>query len=129
MANSTSNLSLIMAGQSQKEVTANALFDAASPATIFGRKADATSALTWAFYGGAFRKADGSFVILLNDSVTLSADATNYLEADPADGSVSVNTAAFTTGQIPLYEIVTVGSFVSEYTDYRVGTQGDGTLY
>lgn len=129
MANSSTNLNLIESGQSQKEVTANALFDAASPAMIFGRNSVTTYALSWGYYGGMFRKADGTFTPIANGTIALTASNTNYIEADPADGSVSKNTSGFSSGAIPLYEIVVGSSTVTSYTDYRCGTQGDGTLY
>lgn len=129
MSNSTSNLNLIQSGQAQKEVTANALFDAASPSMLFGRNSVTTAGLSWGYYGGAFRKSDGTFVQLTNDVILLNDDATNYVEADKTNGSVSVNTTDFTAGAIPLYQIDVSAGFVIEYYDYRVGTQGDGTLY
>jgi hypothetical protein len=52
MASSTTNLDLIAQSQSSKEVTANALFDAGSPATLFGRRGSLCSGLNWFYYGG-----------------------------------------------------------------------------
>ncbi|MEF8733277.1 MAG: hypothetical protein V5B40_15655 [Candidatus Accumulibacter meliphilus] len=52
MASSTTHLDLIAQSQSSKEVTANALFDAGSPATLFGRRASLCSGLNWFYYGG-----------------------------------------------------------------------------
>lgn len=129
MSNSTTTLDLIAASQSQKEVTANAMFDAASPAMLYGRRASTTAGLTWGFYGGCITAA-GAPVDVANGTVTLTASATNYVEADATTGAVSANTSAFTAGKIPLYEIVVGASTVTSYLDKRSlasmgGTAGD----
>lgn len=118
MSNSTTNLDLISPSQSQKEVTANALLDAASPAMLYGRRASTTAALTWGYYGG-YLSAGGSLVSVANGVLTLTASAINYVEADPTTGAVSVNASAFTSGAIRLYQIVTGAATVTSYTDWR----------
>jgi hypothetical protein len=119
MANSTTHLDTISASQSQKEVAANALLDAASPATLFGRRASTTTALTWGYYGGVM-SVDGVLTTISNGTVALTASATNYVEATRA-GVVSKNTTGFTPGSIPLYTVVCGASTVSSYTDHRSG--------
>ena len=52
MSDSTSHLDLLAVGQSQKDVSANTLFDAASPSMVYGRRASTTTLLTWGYYGG-----------------------------------------------------------------------------
>lgn len=128
MANSTTNLDTISSSQASKEVTANALFDAGSPATIFGRRASTTSALTWGYYGGRFRASAGTYSSIANGTLALTASATNYVEVT-VDGVVSSNTTAFTAGRIPLYTVVTGGSSVNSYTDERLGNQADGKAW
>jgi len=51
--------------------------------------------------------------------VTLSASSTNYIEVNPADGTVSYNNSGFTSGRIPLYQVVTGVSSISTITDKR----------
>lgn len=121
MSDSTTQLDVLTTGQAQKEVTANALFDAASPAMLFGRRASTTAALTWGHYGGDML-VDGVLTTIANGTVALTASATNYLEATRA-GVVSKNTTGFTAGQIPLYEVVTDTSAVTSYTDRRAWVQ------
>jgi hypothetical protein len=118
MANSTTNLDLISSSQASKEVTANALFDAASPAILFGRRASTTAALTWGYYGGTIM-VDGVLTAIANGTVALSASTTNYIEATRA-GVVSKNTTGFTPGSTPLYSVVTGASTITSYTDYRL---------
>jgi hypothetical protein len=113
MSNSTTLLDTLTSNQSSKEVTANALFDAGSPATLWGRRASTCSGLTWGYYGGYF---NGS---IANGTVLLTASTTNYVQAHESTGAVSVNTTGFTTGKIPLYEIVTGTATVTSYTDRR----------
>ena len=113
MSDSTTLLDTIQQSQAQKEVTANAMFDAASPSMLFGRRASTTTGLTWGYYGGY---KNGSAIA--NGTVALTASTTNYVEATTA-GAVSKNTTAFTTGRIPLYVIVTGTASVTSYTDRR----------
>jgi hypothetical protein len=117
MSNSTTLLDIISALQASKEATANAMFDAASTAMLFGRRASACSALTWGYYGGRML-VDGVLTAVANGTVALTASTTNYVEATRA-GVVSKNTTAFTAGSIPLYTIVTGTATVTSYTDER----------
>lgn len=117
MSSSTSLLDLISQAQAGKEVTANALFNAGSPATLFGRKEVGSTGLTWAYYGGLMLT-DGSLTGIANGTVALTASSNNYVEANRA-GAVTSNTTGFTPGSIPLYLAVTGASSVTSYTDYR----------
>ena len=125
MSDSTSLLDLIAQSQASKEATANALFDAGSPATLFGRRASLCSGLNWFYYGGMLI-VDGVLTAIANNAaaLVLSASATNYVEATRA-GVVSKNTTGFTAGAIPLYTIVTGASSVTSYTDKRAWVQPD----
>ena len=120
MANSTSNLDLISAAQQGKEVTANALLDAASPATLFGRRAAGCIALTWAYYGGPMI-VSGTPTRISNGSLSLAASSVIYVEATTA-GVVSSNTIGWTSGRSPLYKITTGAASVTSYEDWRCMT-------
>jgi len=114
---STAWLDTLSASDSAKEITANENFDAASPATLFGRHASACSALTWAYYGG--RHWNGTNVVLLsNGTLSLTNNATNYIEATTA-GVVSANTSGFTAGRIRIAKVVTASGAVSSHEDHR----------
>lgn len=126
MADSTTNLDLISSSSAQKEPVANALFDAASPATLYGRRAQTTTALTWGYYGGVASLLEGLEEID-NGTIALSASATNYVEADMTTGAVSKNTSGFSEGKIPLYEIITGASTVTSYKDWRTMGMGSGS--
>lgn len=125
MSSSTTNLDMLVQSQSSKEVTANALFDAGSPATIFGRRQSTCSGLTWGYYGGRML-VDGVLTTIANGTVALTASTTNYVEANRS-GTVSKNTTGFTAGSIPLYTVVTGSASVTSYTDERVWAQPSWT--
>lgn len=126
MSNSATNLDLIAVSQAQKEATANALHDAGSPATVYGRRASTTGGLVWGYYGGAVMIA-GEPSQIANGTLTLAASATNYIEADLLTGEVSVNSVGFTAGRTRLYTVVAGSSTVASYTDHRVGVLTLGT--
>ncbi|MDQ1326706.1 MAG: hypothetical protein QG564_1842 [Campylobacterota bacterium] len=117
MANSTTNLDLINPTQAAKEATANALIDAASPATLLGRRASTTTGLTFGYYGGVLN-GDSVFNIA-NGTVTLTDNAVNYIQCNPATGVVSVVTGSFTSGYIPMYQVTTSGGLQTVWTDKR----------
>lgn len=125
MSNSTSHLDLVSSSQASKEITINSALDAASPAMLYGRRASTTAALTWGYYGGVV-SIGGAPTQVANGTVTLAASATNYVEADLTDGSVSANTVGFTSGALALYEVVTGTGTVTSYIDLRVLGGGGG---
>lgn len=119
MSSSSTNLDLIQTSQAGKEITANAFFDAASPATLYGRRAAGCSGLVFALYGGMVW-IDGPTSIA-NVSLTLTASQANvYIEAKREDGSVTQNNTGWTPGRIPLYQAATDASTVTSYTDCRL---------
>jgi len=126
MANSTSNIDLLVQSQASKEITINAALDAASPATLYGRRQSTTSGLTWGFYGGTVR-INGALTQIANGTLALTASTTNYIEANPTTGAAA-RVASFTAGYVPLYSIVTGAATVTSYTDYRIAVQTTGRL-
>lgn len=121
MASSPSPLDLLQPGQSGKEYRVNALLDPASPALLFGRRDSTCSGLQWGYNGGTLL-VDGALTPIAAGTVTLTASATNYLEADRS-GAVSANTTGYTAGSVPLYTIVCGSATVTSYSDDRVWVQ------
>lgn len=115
MADSTTPLDLLSSTQAGKELTANALLDAASHAMLYARRASACVALTWGYYGGRV-PINGVNTSIANGTVTLTASATNIVQVNPTTGAVSVS-ATLTAGNIPVYTVVTGASSVTSYTD------------
>lgn len=121
MSNSTITFDAIIQSQSAKEITANAMLDAVSPASLYGRRQSTSSGLTWGYYGGNML-INGVLTQIANGTLSLTASTTNYVQALPASGAVSSNTTGFTAGSIPLYTIITGASTVTSYTDHRLAT-------
>lgn len=123
MANSNSNIDTIVHSQAQKEVTANAFFDAASQAATFARRASTSTGLTWGYYGGNFTKPDGTMVQVANGTLTLTASATNYITVLRSTGVVysSITSTAWDDvyNYLRLYSVVTGTATVTSYTDAR----------
>jgi hypothetical protein len=119
MSSSDTQLDLISSSASLKEVTANVMFDAASPAMTFGRRASASNLLTWGYFGGPI-SIDGVITLLPNGTLALAANSANYVEMSSA-GVVSSNTTGFTSGAMRLYTVNAGASSVDSYDDWRVG--------
>lgn len=110
-------LDTITTAQSQKEVTANNMCEAESPAALFGCRASTTTGLTFGYYGGVMF-VNGAVTAIANGTVLLTASQTNYVEATSA-GVVSANTTGFTAGRIPLYTIATLTASIDTVTPAR----------
>lgn len=124
MANATTNLDLIAQNQAAKEKTANALFDAGSPATCYGRRLSTTNGVTWGYYGGVLTLSDGSKLTVANGTIALTANAVNYLVVLKTTGALSVSTSATNwndaVNYMRLYQItVDANSLVTDYIDHR----------
>lgn len=116
MADSTSNLTQLTTSQAGKEATVNELFNAASQAMLFARK-QSSSGLSFDLFGGRIN-VDGVPTLISNQTVTLTASTTNYIECTRA-GVVSVNTTGFSADKYPIYKVVTGASTVTSYEDHR----------
>jgi collagen type I alpha len=130
MANSTTNLDTILQSQSQKEVTANEILDAASPATGFGRHGSACIGLTWGYYGGTLL-VSGTPTQIANGTLTLTASVVNYIYLDTS-GVVHVTTSIpgswpgpLAGGSVALYDVTAGSATVTSYNDWRTA-QGAG---
>lgn len=119
MSNSTITFDALVQSQAGKEITANAMFDALSPASLYARRQSTCSGLTWGYYGGNVL-VNGVLTQIANGTLTLTASTTNYVEAEPTTGAVSSNTTGFTAGRTPLYTIPTGAATVTSYTDHRL---------
>jgi hypothetical protein len=124
MANSNHDYPIISAGQSSKEVTANSMDLAGSPALLWGIDPRSTTGLTWGLLEGVLNVA-GTPTQIAKTTVTLTASQTNYVEATTA-GVVSANTSGFTAGRLRLYTVVTGTATVTSYTDHRSSATGAG---
>lgn len=131
MASSTNILDQIQSAQSQKEVTANALINAASPAIVYGRHDSACVGLTFAGYGGVVYIGDVPTEIA-NWSLNLTASSTCYIRKLDSTGVVSFTLGigsplgpptdwpAANGGYTPLFTAITGPSSVLSWIDWRV---------
>jgi len=123
MADSTTNLDSIIHGSGSQDAQANAIFDAASPATLYGRQASTTSGTNWGYFGGNVTKSDGTQTTIANGSLSLTVSSTNYIVAQKSDGVVSASVATTnwndTANYWRLYSVVVGASSITSYTDER----------
>jgi hypothetical protein len=122
MADKDTPIEQIVAGNGAAD-RANALFDAASPAMLYGRDDAATAGLNWGYIGGRWGGA-----AIASATLALSANATNYVVVKISDGTVSVSTSNThwndTTTYARAYEVITGASTVTDYQDNRAGPYG-----
>jgi hypothetical protein len=119
MSGSTTNLDLISQSQSSKEVTANAMFDAASPAMFGGRRASTCTGLTWGYYGGEAYNSNGNMMTVANGTLTLAANATNRVYVSNSGTVAVTGSTPAADEQYLLYSVVTGASSVTSYSDIR----------
>lgn len=92
MSDSTTLIDGIVQGSGSQDLQANAVFDALSPAMLYGRRASTCSGLVWGYYGGNVTKSDGTQTTIANGTLSLSASVINYIVAQKSDGAVSSST-------------------------------------
>lgn len=123
MSNSTRTFDQLVQSQASKEITANAMFDALSQASVYGRRETTCVGLYWGYYGGNVTKSDGTMTQIANATLLLTASTTHYIVAKKADGVVSNSTATTNWSNLAeywrLYAVVTGSATVTSYTDYR----------
>lgn len=123
MSDSTTLLDTIIQGSGSQDAQANALYDSASPAMLYARRASTTSGTTWGYYGGNVTKSDGTQTTIANGTLSLTPSATNYLVAEKSTGTVSAATATTnwndTANYWRLWSIVVGSATVTSYTDER----------
>jgi hypothetical protein len=132
MSGSTTNLDLLSSAASGKEAKVNALADAGSPSTLFGRREKTCNGLTWGYYGGV-KLIKGVPTAFGNGTIGLTASTTNYLYE--TNGTCAVSTTlptgwpgAMDGNQRALYEIVCGTSAVTSYVDWRTAGAGERAI-
>lgn len=114
MSDKTSRLNLLKAQQAQKEIVANGLFNAMSPASFGGNNIQANNGLVWGIYGGS----NGS-VIIANTTITLTDNTVNYIYFNKTTVAFEKSTSQF--GDYPCYKITTANGVVTDWQDFRTG--------
>jgi hypothetical protein len=83
----------------------------------FEEDASTTTGLTWGYTAGTVRF-DNTVTVVAAGTISLTDDATNYIEINSA-GTVSRNTTGFTSGRIPVREVVCASGVQTTSTDKR----------
>jgi len=87
------------------------------PVTLYAYDPKTTVGLDFG-YGAGRMNGEGSVILTVAGTVTLTDDDTNYVEVSPA-GVVSANVIGWTAGSLPLYEVTTVSGNITAYNDKR----------
>lgn len=117
MADFSAPFGTIAIGQGDQVAKANGLFDALSPAAIYGYKYATTTGLSIGYHGGKILLA-GVVTTIADGTVSLTASTTTYVEAHPDTGAVSSNTSAFTPGYLPIATVTTNGTGIVPSTGF-----------
>lgn len=123
MADSTTNIEQIETAQAQKEVTANALFDACSVAMAYGRHAEECAGLTWGYYGVRY-----GGTVVPNGANVCSASTTTYMAVDAVTGAVSFASTTTNWNDLTNYRrcfLIVAGALaITSWQDHRFGPGG-----
>lgn len=84
----------------------------------FSRDLVNNTGLVFAYLGGRIMKGL-SVLTVSGGSLTLPPSTTSYIEVDPATGTVSTNTSAFTAGRVPLYTVTTGVATIATATNAK----------
>lgn len=127
MADSATPFGDISIGQGDQVTKANALFDAVSPAAIYGLDYGSTSGLVLGLHGGKV-SVNGVVTVIADYTGTLTASVTSYIEANPTTGAVSKNTTAYTPGFWRIGRAVATTTTFTWYDDRFNGLKTFGIL-
>lgn len=98
-------------------------FESLAAVSLYAKRHDAISGLTWAYYGARFNGAT-----VADGTVALTNNATNYVVAARSGGAVSASTATTnwndSTNYARLYVVVTASGVITSATDYRMDAGG-----
>lgn len=95
------------------------LLDSTPLSDLFAYDESNSSGLDFGYTSGRIRQADGTIVEVAAGDVTLTDDATNYVEIDDT-GAVTANTSGWSDTDKAIAEVVTASGFVTSYEDRRV---------
>ncbi|MHA1952268.1 MAG: hypothetical protein ACW987_20720 [Candidatus Thorarchaeota archaeon] len=85
---------------------------------MYAEDAGAHSGLNFGYEAGTVRN-DNVISTTLAGTTLLAANDVNYVEVNPTDGIVSDNVVGFTSSRIPLFEVTTNASAITDVIDRR----------
>lgn len=103
----------------QKETLINRNTKAVAPAGFFAERTSAVSGLNWAYYGGVYNSNAGVETNIADGTILMNASSINYVEYNTTTNAVVKNTLSFTSGYLPIAQVVTGTTSVTTYTDKR----------
>jgi hypothetical protein len=109
-----------MAAANVETALAEIYTDTSSARTLaagFDENSATTTGLTWGYKAGTIR-VDNTITSVAASTIGLTDDATNYVELNQS-GTMTKNTTAFTTGFIPIRQVVCASGSQSTSTDKR----------
>lgn len=123
MSDYSTPLGSIAVGQGDQATKANGLFNATSPAALYGLKYATTTGLTLGYHGGHPTLSNLTIGTIADGTLTLTASTTNYVTAPKSSGIAATSTATTnwndTANYWRLYSITTNTTSITGYTDYR----------
>lgn len=109
--------------QSGAPLLVNEAHKALIAASLYGKKAQTSSGLTYGYHGGRYNG-----VTVADGTVSLTGSATNYIVAARSGGAVSASTGTTnwndSTNYVRLHVVVTNSTGPTSETDYRMDTGG-----
>jgi hypothetical protein len=109
--------------QASAEVPVNENFDTLSAVALYGRRQQATSGLTWGYYGGLY---DGHTVA--DGTLSLTNSTTNYIVVQRSSGTISTSTTTTnwsnTSDFAKVYAVTTAGGVATVIVDHRMDAGG-----
>src|SRR5574343_1889932 len=105
MSDTSTPYGTIALGQVDQVLVANSLFDALSPAALYGLDKFNSSGVTLGLFGGKVL-INGVLTVISQASLTLTASTTNYIQAPTTTGVPAVNTS-YTPGYWQIGRAVT----------------------
>lgn len=97
MSDTSTPFGSIIPNAASQELRANGLFDAISPAALYGLKNADTTGLTLGLHGGKI-SINGVVTVIADQTKSMTPSATNYVQANPTTGAVTTNTSGYTAG-------------------------------
>lgn len=120
MASKNSNLNLLKAQQSKKEVVQNNLSNAMSPAAFGGKNEDASNLLVFGVYGGRRNGSD-----IPNQTVNITASTEGWVYFDESAKNFQYSTSE-PVGNFYCYKVKADAVTVTDWFELRDGYSGGG---
>lgn len=127
MSDSATPFGTVSNSQTNQTAKANSLFDAVFSTAVYALRAATTTGLTLGWHGGKIFINGVVTPIAEDQTISLSASATNYLMIHPLTGVVSKNTTGYAPGYWRMGRAVTGSASITTWYDDRALNFGKQT--